>query len=187
MQCPKCKHSLGEVTLAPGLVAPHCDECDGHWLRGYEYAQWQRSQPKAIAALERLAILDQETWTPAPQDTKAALCPECGRYLSRVRVGWLSSFYLDRCTDCEGIWCDGGEWALLGKLNYQSSLDQLCQPEWQNRAQMVQKRHSEEQELQEKLGESLAQQVITLTQTLAQHPDGPAAIAYLVHYANAPE
>jgi Zn-finger nucleic acid-binding protein len=116
----------------------------------------------------------------SPFDTKAALCPECNCYLARARVGLKTPFYVERCPNCGGIWCDRGEWDVLEKLGLHTAIEQLFSSEWQARVKEREYAARERQATIDKLGADLAEKVFELAELLEGHPNGDFGVAYLM-------
>ena len=181
MQCPKEK----KVTLVDGILAgnisvKHCPDCQGTWIPAQEYQSWQagQSQPTAYPELP-IQNLDVD-FVQSPFDTKAALCPECQHYLSRTKVFFRPSFYVERCMYCGGVWCDKGEWEVLAKLGLHASIEQLFSPEWQMQMRDREYAEKERQATSDKLGPEVAAEVFKLAEILEKHPNGEFGVAYLM-------
>lgn len=178
MQCPKCRDiDLNDFVLTDNLTSYRCEKCEGDWLSGDRYQTWQAAQDKPPIVNTNLAL--QEIVTPAATDNKAALCPECRRYLSRVKIPVDQPFYLERCPECNGFWCDRQEWDILQKLSIHTSLEYVFTSEWQSKIREQQLNVSERQALIQKLGQELATEVFQLGDKLASHKNGDFAVAYL--------
>lgn len=182
MQCPKDKNQdLLEGNLAGGsLLANHCPECEGSWISAEVYQAWQARQLQQPASPQLLTKRIDVNFTASPFDMKAALCPECQHYLSRVKVHFKTPFYIERCMHCGGIWCDKGEWEVLEKLGLHTTIEQMFSSEWQLRARELEQLEKERQATIEKLGEELAEQVFQLAEVLEKHPAGDFGVAYLI-------
>lgn len=181
MQCPKCRDiELTDLVLADDLTSYHCSKCEGDWLSGDRYQTWQTAQTPANFANTQLVL--NETVTPSATDDKAALCPECRRYLSRVKIPVNNPFYLERCPECNGFWCDRQEWNILQKLSLHTHLEYIFTAEWQHKVREQQHNVSERQALIEKLGQELAAAVFQMGDQLAAHPNGDFAVAYLARH-----
>jgi Zn-finger nucleic acid-binding protein len=181
VQCPKCKKAmLLDGVLSEQLAVKYCQECKGTWIPASEYEQWQVYQ----ASNPGLSQFPSETlsvdFVQSPFDAKAALCPECQRYLSRARVNLKTPFYVERCMQCRGIWCDYGEWDILEQLGLHTTIEQLFSNEWQSRARERQFFDKEREATIDKLGSELAAQVFELAEALANHPNGDFGVAYLM-------
>ncbi|MEB3178775.1 MAG: zf-TFIIB domain-containing protein [Nostocaceae cyanobacterium] len=180
MRCPKCRTDLLQGTFRSSLGAHYCPECVGIWISAREYEPWQAHQPQYSAAPQWLAQSLDVQFKLSPHDGKAALCPECNRILSRTKVSLKTPFYLERCANCGGIWCDGGEWEVLEHLELHASIPQLCSQEWQVQIQKYQQIEKDREALVERFGVDLADLVFALADNLEHHPHADFAVAYLV-------
>jgi Zn-finger nucleic acid-binding protein len=187
VQCPKDKKiTLVGSQLAGDLAVQCCPDCKGTWIPATEYEAWQahQSAPAEDDALDK--VLDVE-FVLSPFDAKAALCPECNRYLSRARVGFKKFFYVERCMNCGGIWCDHGEWDVLEKLGLHTAIQNLFSSEWQTRAREREFSLAERQATIDKLGPELAEQLFNLAELLQKHPNGDFGVAYLMRRFDKPQ
>lgn len=182
MQSPKAKNvTLVDRTLDENLPGKECPQTGGVWISGEDYQNWVEQQNSPEIDLEELTHrLREVNVTPSESDTKAALCPQCSRFLSRSRIETQPAFYLERCPQCGGIWCDRGEWEILGQLGVRSQIEVLCSGEWQARLREKQQSDRQRQATIDKLGEELATQVFKLAEALKNHPNGDFGVAYLM-------
>jgi Zn-finger nucleic acid-binding protein len=179
MQCPKDKKvELSNSLLSGDLAVQCCPDCKGTWIPSGNYESWQSQQPKTTSQ-PIPSTLDVD-YVQSPFDTKAALCPECNHYLARAKVGLKIPFYVERCPNCNGIWCDYGEWDILEKLGMHTAIGKLFTSEWQTRIKAREQIERERQATIEKLGEPLAQQLFELAEMLETHPNGDFGVAYLM-------
>nr|WP_255527189.1 zf-TFIIB domain-containing protein [Oculatella sp. LEGE 06141] len=116
----------------------------------------------------------------SPYDTKGALCPACSYYLARAKVGLKTPFYVERCSNCGGIWCDHGEWDVLETLGLHTSIERLFTSEWQTQVKERDYAEKERRATVEKLGDDLAARVFELAERLEGHPNGDFGVAYLM-------
>jgi Zn-finger nucleic acid-binding protein len=182
VQCPKDrKITLEDKTLSGNLAAKSCPECEGTWIPPEDYKMWQMRQslPKTAADLVP-TILDVAGFVQSPYDAKAALCPECGSYLARAKVGMKTPFYVERCLSCGGVWCDRGEWDALETMGLHRAIEQLFSAEWQSSSRDREHQAQERQATIERLGEDLANRVFELAEVLESHPHGDYGVAYLM-------
>lgn len=181
MKCPKCKHpELKDFTLSDSLPVKHCPNCEGNWLPVFEYETWQGNHSKEGVTPELLAIPFESNIPISEYDSKAGLCPECGRYLTRSAVQIKMPFYVDRCPQCSGFWCDKGEWSVLSQLGIHYQLERIFSSEWQSQVREKQQEYYRYQSLKSKLGEALSQDLFQLVQVLKDHPEKDFALAYLI-------
>lgn len=171
----------GELT--PGLKAQCCPSCQGAWIPAEVYETWQPSRCDPMVEVEQLTVpsaVDVD-YQPSAYDNRAGLCPECGYYLVRGRVNLRStSFFVERCPTCKGIWCDRGEWQVLEKLDLDGYIPVLFSDEWQGHIRLLETERREKQATVEKLGQELAEKVFELADLLEQHPNGDFGVAYLM-------
>ncbi|MBP0000266.1 MAG: zf-TFIIB domain-containing protein [Cyanobacteria bacterium SID2] len=189
MQCPKHKTStLVEHLLEPGLTAMQCPQTGGVWIDRDRYEAWRSQQAQAeLDPVDLSQKLEQIDFQPAPEDTKAALCPESGRILVRARVDTQPPFYVDRSPVNGGIWLDRGEWDILKQLGLHLQIDRLFSGDWQAQLREQQQIERSREATIEKLGADLAQQVFDLAEALKQHPRGDFGVAYLMQQFDRPE
>ena len=181
MQCPKCKQTmLLDGVLDGDLAVKYCQDCKGTWIPAPEYEAWQAHQVENPMRSELPAQTLNVDFVQSPFDTKAALCPECQRYLSRAKVNLKTPFYVERCMQCRGIWCDYGEWDILQRLGLHTTIERLFSNEWQTKVRSRQFLDKEREATIEKLGSELAEQVFALADALAKHPNGDFGVAYLM-------
>lgn len=69
------------------------------------------------------------------------------------------------------------------QLGVSGALEQFFDSEWQMKFREQNAVNREQEQMLEKLGPELAQQVVELAQVLQQHPAGDYALAYLVRKA----
>ncbi|MGB3309896.1 MAG: zf-TFIIB domain-containing protein [Nodosilinea sp.] len=183
-QCPKEGHiDLQDSQLAPGLSVKACSSCGGAWMPPEDYANWQRSQvdPDAPISVAVLPLALNTSFQPADLDNRAALCPDCRSYLVRGRITLKQgAFYVERCPSCNGIWCDAGEWELLGQLDLQAHIDYIFSAVWQGQVRELEHSERERQATIDKLGDDIAHRVFELADLLEQHPNGDFGVAYLM-------
>ncbi|HEY9881564.1 MAG TPA: zf-TFIIB domain-containing protein [Leptolyngbyaceae cyanobacterium] len=182
-QCPK----EGEVTLqtcrlAPGLEAQDCPSCGGVWIPPENYADWK--QDKAADSPLHVAVLPLTVdggFQTSPLDNRAALCPDCKHYLVRGRINLrTTSFYVERCPNCQGFWCDGGEWQILEKLQLVDRLEHIFSGDWQAQVRLLEQGEREKLATIEKLGPEVAHKIFELAELLEKHPNGDFGVAYLM-------
>jgi Zn-finger nucleic acid-binding protein len=179
VQCPKDKGVVLENSQLAGAMSVYCcHECKGTWIPAEEYYHWKETQsPSPLKAPSPRLEVD---YVQSPLDNRAALCPDCNHYLARARINVKNAFYVERCPNCGGIWCDRGEWNVLETLGLHTAIDQLFLSEWQARVKEVEYAERERSATIEKLGDDLAQKVFELAELLKDHPNGDFGVAYLM-------
>ncbi len=181
MQCPKCKSvTLLDGALDDKFAVKYCQECKGTWIPADEYEAWASRQPYNPGVPDLKSKTLNVNFVQSPFDTKAALCPECRRYLSRAKVNLTTPFYVERCMQCRGIWCDYGEWDILEKLGLHTTIEELFSNEWQAKTREQKFSEQERRATIDKLGSDVAAQVFALAEVLEKHPNGDFGVAYLM-------
>lgn len=181
MKCPKCKELLAPAQLFDSLDSAHCPTCQGQWVDGDNYQEWQQSQARVAVDPYTCLQTDLATYqVPAPLDAKAGLCPQCQTILSRTKVSTQPFFYLDHCLACNGIWFDPDEANILVALRLHDRVDVLYSHAWQQQVRTAQLALSEKEAIVAKLGNEIAQQVFDLADVLKDQPNGDFAVAYLM-------
>jgi len=181
VHCPKDRTvELVNDSLSGQLAVHHCPTCEGSWIPPEVYVNWQSQHPqtKSLASLIDHSL--EVECSPSPLDIRAALCPECSAYLARAKVGGRNPFYVERCPNCKGIWCDRGEWEMLLSLGLASVIDQMFSAEWQSRTREREQLAQERRATIEKLGSELAARLFELAEVLENHPNGDFGVAYLM-------
>jgi Zn-finger nucleic acid-binding protein len=185
VQCPKeTQVELSQGALPGGPSAHCCPQCQGAWIPPEHYADWQSRQGIAadtdpyVAVLPSAIAFDFE----APAlDNRAALCPDCRHYLVRGRVTLQNTaFFVERCPNCKGYWCDGGEWGILQELGLHSHLNFIFADSWQTQVKALEATQRERQATIDKLGPDIAAKIFELADLLEQHPNGDFGVAYLM-------
>src|SRR3954454_644948 len=97
MKCPVCKDVLlAGVELDEGLPGERCGECGGQWVNGTTYLKWLEPRgPRPPPGRQGFEAVPAEP--PVHDNRQAKLCPFCGRFLTRAKVGRGLEFQLDRC------------------------------------------------------------------------------------------
>jgi Zn-finger nucleic acid-binding protein len=127
MNCPVCKTAvLKPVDIEEGLAGKSCPKCNGLWIGHAEYCAWFAQRPRPLPERASPApVSEPETDSPAGK-----LCPQCGAFLRRDRVGRGLDFSLDHCAACGGVWLDSREWDALKARNLHDDLHWIFTDEW---------------------------------------------------------
>ena len=160
-QCPKeLKTALTAGTLAGGLTAQCCPDCGGAWIRPEHYAEWQAEQgidPDAEPHVAQVPSQLSTDFAPPSLDNRAALCPDCKHYLVRGRIQLKElMFFVERCPNCQGYWCDRGEWDVLQQLQLDRHLNYIFNDQWQAQVKALDLTIREKAATIEKLGPEIA-------------------------------
>lgn len=185
VQCPKeLKVELIDGTLSGGLPAKCCPDCGGAWIRPESYHEWQDHKGIDREAEPRVAVVPSQIdvdFQSSSMDNRAALCPDCKHYLVRGRVQLPQlMFFVERCPNCQGYWCDRGEWEVLQQLQLDQHLEYIFNEQWQNRVKALDFAAREKAATVDKLGPEIAEKVFELARLLEAHPEGDFGVAYLM-------
>lgn len=178
MRCPVCKTTaLQAQDLEENLRTLRCGRCKGHWVQAFQYWRWLEQQGRE--APERPA---DETAALPVKDSQAKLCPECGRILWHCRVGHGLDFYIDRCSNCGGLWFDSNEWQVLKSRNLHDDVHFVFSGAWQYRVREDERAESVEQRLLRMLGEADLGEARRIKAWIDAHPQRELLRSFLAGY-----
>jgi Zn-finger nucleic acid-binding protein len=167
---------LRAVSLAPGLHATSCDDCHGHWLAMDDYRRWVARGPAPLDAdAADLPALRPDAAVP----DKARACPACQRFMERLRVGRSPDFRLDRCSACQHIWLDAGEWAALAEAGLATQLGEILSDGWQRQLRDAEAQARREADLRERHGDACIDEIARIRAWLATQPQRETLLALL--------
>ncbi len=176
MRCPICQVLLERIELLQAsLPAYHCPNCDGIWISANEYLRWRQAQgptplPERTADVSNIPQID------IPQ---VKLCPADGHFLRRYQVLANEPFFLDRCTYCNGVWFDKGEWDVLVARNLHDKLNQFFTRPYQTQVQQDQARSALDKMYMDKFGPEDYERIRGIREWLMNHPNRAMLLAYL--------
>ena len=177
MNCPVCKATtLVAEELEPGLDGRRCRQCGGRWIEGGRYLAWVAAQGQRLADKPP----EEGVELPVAESGKAKLCPECGRFLTRAKVGRGVGFHLERCANCGGIWTDANEWEVLKSRNMHDNLHFIFSGAWQAEVMRQERDAAREQLLLKKLGAEDLAEVKRVRAWLDGHPKRAELYAVLL-------
>ena len=110
MKCPKCDSSLTTITYE-GIRLESCPGCQGEWLDDSELLQVTRAREERFDPQERRAVAEATKVKGVILENvdRDLTCPKCGGQTDPINYGGNTGLIIDRCTQCHGIWLDGGE------------------------------------------------------------------------------
>jgi Zn-finger nucleic acid-binding protein len=106
MKCPKCGTETFKPVSVQGVDVERCSSCTGTWFDARELSQLLAEDARYVATLRRGSVKEQLAG-------KKGFCPRDGSDLLRVYSSIDRSVILDACSECRGIWLDGGEFDKL--------------------------------------------------------------------------
>lgn len=165
MKCPVCKTVvLAAAEIETNLTASVCENCQGKWVAANDYAVWLTAQGANLpekAAPELNAEVD--------KFEAARICPNCKHILLKYKVGHETSFLLDRCNDCGGMWFERDEWETLRKRNLHDDLQEIFLDSWQETVRRKESKKSLEKLYREKFGAEDYDRIISFKTWLDAH------------------
>ncbi|TVO51629.1 hypothetical protein [Denitromonas halophila] len=174
LTCP-CDTGTGfaSTSLSEGLGALQCSGCQGVLIALDDYRRWREHHPDVPAppAAATVAATNEPAF--------ARPCPACGRPMSRHRVGLLPDFRLDRCSPCQLVWCDDGEWTRLSHARLAQALDHILTDAWQQALVAQENRARREAEIRKRLGDDTYEELQRIRQWLATQPNRVELIGLL--------
>ncbi|GGA51293.1 zf-TFIIB domain-containing protein [Okeania sp. KiyG1] len=181
MKSPKYDVDLEDAVLNDVIPVKYCPESEGFWISGKNYEAWLESLPSWYVPEEILPYNQFEDFVPSPFDSKAGLCPECGTYLSRIKINIKTPFYIERCLHDGGIWFDDAEeWKILESLGLHTKIHEMFSSQWQTKVRLHQQEMINRQTVIDKLGEEIAEYVFQLADILEDNSHGDCAATYML-------
>jgi Zn-finger nucleic acid-binding protein len=178
MNCPVCDkgtlHSLESKEPPQRLV---CGKCGGQWIKSYQYWKWLKAYGENLPEKPPEEGLD----LPVTDSKKAKLCPECGHFLTRNKVGHGIDFHIDRCQTCGGIWFDKNEWEILKSRNLHDDVHFIFSAAWQNRIRQEEQQELYEERVETLLGPQDYERVRAFKSWAAEHSKRNTIMAYLAN------
>ena len=172
----RCGGRLLSTALAEGLPARVCAACGGTLLALDKYRSWRRPvAPQYLATAK-----PSEDMPPvADDDGKARPCPACAGLMTRYRVSAGHALRLDRCSRCQLVWFDDGEWAVLVAAGLENHLDSILTDGWQRRIQLDEAQQRREANLRQRLGNEVVDELRRIQSWLRQQPNSQELLALL--------
>lgn len=176
MKCPLCKKVvLVNEELLENLRAKVCSRCGGRWVQSFQYWKWLERHGDILP--EKPAGEGAEL---AVEDSAAGkLCPECGHFLMRRKVGHGVDFHLDRCNNCGGIWFDKNEWEVLVSRGLHDEVHYVFSAAWQRRIREDETAENFEKRIESTMGTSDYAKLTEITAWINSHPERNTIINYI--------
>jgi membrane associated rhomboid family serine protease len=112
--CPDDGRSLLHPLVVRGHEIYFCYRCHGAWYEGYQFGQ-------VIKNSEQWRLVQHYPRIFLPSKIRGAIrwgvrtCPRDHRDLETFQYVGTSGIFLDRCSQCSGIWVDGGELIMIAE------------------------------------------------------------------------
>lgn len=170
------RHGLNPTELAPGLPALTCQDCHGHLLRLDDYRHWIAHEAGA-------------GYVPVPVSGEMAdganksvrRCPVCTHFMERLLSGHAVDFRVDRCTGCQLLWMDKGEWNALVEAGFGKTLLELLSDAGQLQLRHAANHRRHEADLRARHGDAVVDELIRMRAWLAAQPQADTLLALLRH------
>jgi Zn-finger nucleic acid-binding protein len=113
-------------------------------------------------------------------DTQLAkVCPECSCLMLRYRVGRGTTFAIDHCGACSGVWLDRGEWDSLKGRNLHDEINAILTIPWQTQARREERRRNLDKIYAKQFGDSYGE-VQRVRAWLDAQPNRDRVLAFLM-------
>ena len=107
------------------------------------------------------------------------MCVDCGRILRRYKVGHDIDFMLDHCAECNGVWFDKNEWAILKSRNLHDDVHFIFSSAWQHRIVEDEQKKAYKKRIETMLGEEDYSRVNAFKEWAATQSKRNTIMAYL--------
>jgi len=149
MKCLVCENSDTEFKcIEDNLEAFVCAECAGVWIPAKAYWTWFHSLHAIMPEKPESETLN----LPVSDSIQMKICPDCGHFLTKRKVGHGLEFHIDRCQCCGGVWLDKNEWEILKSRNLHDAIHLIFSQEWQEGILHEEQRRAYEEEIENILG-----------------------------------
>ena len=175
MKCPVCKKvTLINEDLLENLKAKTCPSCNGRWVQSFQYWKWLDQHGDTLPEKP-----SQSQQLPLDDSPAGKLCPECGHFLTRRKVGHDLNFHLDRCNCCGGIWFDKNEWETLQSRNLHDEVHFIFSAAWQNQIRQTESAQEYENRIESILGPQDHTRLKEISNWINTHKEKNTILAYI--------
>ena len=112
MKCPDCQGDLNTIDCK-GIAIDECINCKGRWFDRDVLRRAKDKQDDDIRWLDFDPFGEDAEKLSVPSEGKR--CPKCEKVMSSLKYS-QSNIIIDKCSTCEGIWLDHGEFEKI--MNY---------------------------------------------------------------------
>ena len=112
-------------------------------------------------------------------DVKTGLCPQGHGILTRARVEADPPFYLEKCSECNGIWFDKDEWLKISENQCENNLLNLWSVAWRKEQRLKREQQEMQEVYEQSLGADLYREIVAIAQKIKGHPQKGRALALL--------
>jgi Zn-finger nucleic acid-binding protein len=162
------------VEVADGLPAANCRACSGHLMALDDYRRWhERAGATDVADVATIDL------PPSDATDNARHCPHCARFMQRLRVGAPVDFRIDRCSPCQQVWFDDGEWTALSQAGLAQRLLDVLSDGWQRQVRTDDVRERRQADLCERHGAERLHELARMRDWLNAQPQREELLALL--------
>jgi len=110
MQCPQCGVDLKLMEYESALIHS-CEGCGGEFLGPAELTHIVKTRERLfpVQLQELLADRKPEFGVPAEETHRELSCPKCKNPMQVMNYCGDSGVFIDRCSQCNGLWLDHEE------------------------------------------------------------------------------
>ncbi len=170
MRCVKCRDTrLDRFRSTSPLPGWTCPKCGGLWI----------PDGQAVGAVPPRGLAE----IPGPvtdEDNRTGLCPSGHGILIRAQTHVDSGFYLERCSQCLGVWFDRGEWQKIAAAGLTSGLFEIWSESWQRRQRQQHAEEAHHSRLEAELGGDLIDRIESVAHELKDHPSRGLGVGHLL-------
>jgi Zn-finger nucleic acid-binding protein len=149
MKCLVCENSESIYkNIDENLKGFVCGECQGVWIPAKAYWNWLHTLHSTLPEKPESETVD----LPVRDSDFIKICPDCGHFLSKRKVGHGLPFNIDRCQCCGGVWLDQNEWEVLKSRNLHDAIHLMFSQEWQEEILQEEQEKAYEDEIEKILG-----------------------------------
>lgn len=175
MNCPVCRKMLLIPTaLEIGLPVSGCTECNGALVSLAAYRYWRTHHAEDAEPASEDGF--------SPDSAQTLTCPKCVGLMDKYRFS-PDDRKIDRCSHCDEVWLDGGEWNALKETHLQLRLTELFSPQWQKAFEDGRMTPHDEGKWRERLGDDF-DRVAEFAKWLKAHPNALWVRMYLSREAS---
>jgi Zn-finger nucleic acid-binding protein len=176
MKCLVCKDTETVYkNIDNNLKGFVCSKCHGVWIPAKAYWNWIQSLHSAPPEKREPETVD----LPVRDSVFIKICPDCGHFLLKRKVGHGLPFYIDRCQCCGGVWLDQNEWEILKSRNLHDAIHLIFSQEWQEEILHEEQKRAYEEEIEKIMGHEDYIRLKEFTDRYKYSPRKDVVLAYV--------
>jgi Zn-finger nucleic acid-binding protein len=176
MQCLVCEdQQLSQKFIDNNLEGFFCSKCCGIWIQAKAYWNFIHSLNTVLPEKPESETLN----VPVYDTSIMKICPDCGHFLTKRKVGHGLDFHIDRCQCCGGVWLDKNEWDVLKSRNLHDVIHLIFSQEWQEEILHEEEQKAYESEIEILLGQEDYNILRSFTERFKHSPRKHVVLAYV--------